>query len=207
MVVIGEYPITATQTTQKQLLSRVSTQSVVSYDEVIKTEQKRMIENCAVSDIDFEFVLDSSGSIGSHDWKVAVDSIAKYWIRDTIKPNGSPQCGNHIAIRRYSSDHFYDLDFNPTNDWMKNGFTDYTSYVFDIFENLPFQGRGTDTAGALEKVRIEDIHKARAGTKYVMVFTDGASQNFHDTVEQAQLLHPLVSDVFAYGIGSGRDPM
>ena len=64
-------------------------------------------------------------------------------------------------------------------------------------------GGGTDTAGALEKVRTEDIFKTRNETTYVMVFTDGASNSFNDTVDQAEQLHPVVDEVFGFGIGYG----
>ena len=38
-----------------------------------------------------------------------------------------------------------------------------------------------------------------------MVFTDGSSNNYASTVQESKLLHPLVDEVFAFGIGSGID--
>ena len=72
-----------------------------------------------------------------------------------------------------------------------------------VFTNLAHIDEGTDTAGALERVRTEDIIKTRNETTYIMVFTDGHSNSFNDTVDQAELLKPLVDEVFAFGIGSG----
>ena len=205
MVIMGEYPISASFDDQKALLSSVSDQTIVSFDEVIKNEQKRMADSCSMTDIDFEFVLDSSGSIGSDNWESSMDSIAKYWIRNTLKPSNGQKCGNHVAIRRYSSSHSFNLDFTPTSDWVTNGFTNYTEYVANFFENLAYTGGNTDTGGALMRVRTEDIQKTRNGITNIMVFTDGVSTNPAYTIEQAKLLHPRVNGVFAYGIGSGKD--
>ena len=167
-------------------------------------ENNDMINTCALSDIDFEFVLDSSGSIGPQDWAITTELIAKHWI-PLMQPNHSPECGNHIAIRAYSSGHYYDLDFNAPSDWSSNGFTNYTEYVANVLKNLPYRSGLTDTAGALQRVRTEDIPKTRGGTTKIMVFTDGVSNSFENTKVQAELLHPLVDDVFAFGIGQGKD--
>ena len=206
--VIGAYPVTATLAQQNQLLSNISKQIVTAFELIIELEQKRMRDMCSLADIDFEFVLDSSGSIGSKNWGITTDLIAQHWIRETIQPSGSAQCGNHVAIRRYSGSdswsegHFYDLDFTPTDEWINaDGISNYTDYVANVFTNLDHISSVTDTAGALERVRTEDITKTRNGTTYIMVFTDGESNSFNDTVYQAELLHTLVDEVFAFGIG------
>ena len=125
---IGEYPVTASLAGQEYLLSNITDHIVTPFERTIELEQKRMRDTCSVADIDFEFVLDSSTSINYYNWKVTTDLIAQHWIREIIQPSGSAQCGNHVAIRRYSSlnSHLYDLDFTPTNDWFSNGFTNYT---------------------------------------------------------------------------------
>ena len=201
--VIGEYPVTASLDQQSKLLSIISVQIVFTFERTIQLEQKRMKNTCSLADIDFEFVLDSSGSIGGYNWRITTDLIAQHWIRETIQPSDSAQCGNHVAIRRFSSLHFYDLDFTPINQWILNGFTNYTDYVANVFTNLDHIGGGTFTGEALERVRTEDIIKTRNGTTYIMVFTDGESSSFYDTADQAELLHPLVDEVFAFGIGDG----
>ena len=137
---IGEYPVTASLSRQEDLLSSISVHIVTPFDRTIELEQQRMKDTCSLADIDFEFVLDSSGSIGNYNWRVTTDLIAQHWIIETIQPSGSAQCGNHVAIRRYSGigwgsygnsvdeSHVYDLGFTPTNDWISNGFTNYTDY-------------------------------------------------------------------------------
>ena len=40
-------------------------------------------------------------------------NIAQFWINDIIRPNGAPECGNHVAARWYSSSSARFLDFTP----------------------------------------------------------------------------------------------
>ena len=44
-------------------------------------EIKRIQKECNLADIDFEFVIDSSGSVGPEDWQITMDYIAQYWIQ------------------------------------------------------------------------------------------------------------------------------
>ena len=81
-----------------------------------------------------------------------------------------------------------------------------TKYVADIFKTLQWLGSGTDTGGALERVRTEDLELTRGNTTIVMVFTDGVSNGLSDPLSEAKLLKPLVNEIYAFGIGSGRDP-
>ena len=42
-----------------------------------------------------------SDMVGHHLEKT-MELITKYWIDGAIRPNGSPECGNHVAARSYS---------------------------------------------------------------------------------------------------------
>ena len=44
-------------------------------------EIERVQNECSLVDIDFEFVIDSSQSIGSANWQTTMDYIAQYWIQ------------------------------------------------------------------------------------------------------------------------------
>ena len=44
-------------------------------------EIKRVQNECNLADIDFEFVIDSSGSVGPTNWQITMDYIAQYWIQ------------------------------------------------------------------------------------------------------------------------------
>ena len=48
-------------------------------------EIERVQNECSLADIDFEFVIDSSSSVGSRNWQITMDNIAKYWIQGTVK--------------------------------------------------------------------------------------------------------------------------
>ena len=124
-------------------------------------------------------------------------------IKDAIQPNGSPEFGNHVAARQYSSSssHFYWHDFTPPPPSDYSDYFNYTDYVADVFRTRDYRSGSTDTAGALMRVRTEDLEKTRGQRTFIMVFTDGRSSNAASTVEQAQLLKPLVDEVFAFGIG------
>ena len=126
-------------------------------------------------------------------------------LKEAIQPNGSPECGNHVAARQYSSSnrHFYWHDFTPLPPSSYSNFANYTDYVADVFKTRAYQSGTTDTAGALFRVRTEDLEKTRDQRTFIMVFTDGRSNNAAETVIQAQLLHPLVDEVYAFGIGGG----
>ena len=61
---------------------------------------------------------------------------------------------------------------------------------------------GTDTAGAIRRVRVLDLPKTRGERTFIMIFTDGQS-DLNQVKEQSKLLHPLVDEVYAFGIGEG----
>ena len=44
-------------------------------------EIERVQNECSLADIDFEFVIDSSDSVGQKDWQITMDYIAQYWIK------------------------------------------------------------------------------------------------------------------------------
>ena len=57
----GFYPVNPDFEAQKSLLEGLSTQILVDFEVVLEREQKRNMDECALADIDFEFVIDSSG--------------------------------------------------------------------------------------------------------------------------------------------------
>ena len=57
----GHYPVSADFEEQKRLIEGLTDQIVVDFDVALEIEQKEGQDICAWADIDFEFVLDSSG--------------------------------------------------------------------------------------------------------------------------------------------------
>ena len=91
-----------------------------------------------------------SGSVGSDNWATTMQLIAKYWINGAIRPNGSPECGNHVAARSYSTNSVRFLDFTPPDSYQSS----YSDYVSSVFLKEPFMGGiypHTYTADALER--------------------------------------------------------
>ena len=203
----GNYPVPIEFHEQEIILNQISDQIIMSWDETLKVEEMQMIVKCELADIDFEFVVDASGSIGQDNWDLSMDQIAEYWIRRAIQPNGSPACGNHIAARRFSSnDDFHQVrfhEFSPPDPSIYKNYPNYTEYVASVFENEQYTEGKTYTAEALRRVRVEDIPTARNGKKYVMVFTDGQSTDSSNLNSEATKLHAAVDEVYAFGIGDG----
>ena len=187
---------------QQKILDQISDHVVVSWDECMSEELEIAQSECTQSDIDFDFVVDSSGSVGLSNWQLTMQMIGTKWIKELIIPNGSKTCGNHVAGRWFSTNtqRFHNFEPPPKEKYAPQSYADY---VGDIFINYPYYDGGTDTAKALKMVRIEDIPTARNGLKYVMVFTDGGSNNNAQTVAEANNLHQVTSRTYAFGIGSG----
>ena len=57
----GLYPVSQNFKVQHSLIDSLTTHVLVEFDEVLKREEKRNIDECATADIDFEFIFDSSG--------------------------------------------------------------------------------------------------------------------------------------------------
>ena len=141
--------------------------------------------------------------------------ISKVWIQDAIKPKGSLQCGHHVAGRKFSdcdsTNQVLFYNFSPPRpsemlwkdlNWSQitsvfdfkawkvySSYGSYAKYVGNRFESEPFKTGGTCTHEALRRVRQYDLNGGRAGTdKFVMVFTDGASNEPSSTASEARAL-------------------
>ena len=203
----GFYPMPIEFDVQENILHQISGQIVMSWADTLKAEQIQMQAICQKADIDFEFVVDASGSVGASNWKLSMDQIAEYWIRGAIQPNGATECGNHVAARRFSSNSENTQvrwhDFTPPDPSVYSKFSNYSEYVANVFENEGFTGGGTYTAEALNRVRVIDVPTARSGKKYILVFTDGKSSDSSNLPSAATQLQAVVDQVFAFGIGDG----
>ena len=143
----------------------------------IAQESEEIQARCATQDIDFEFLLDASGSIGENNWERTKEIIAKYWIEDSIQPvynaNGR---GNHVAARRFSrptfnpvyskTDRFIDFQ-DSAFPFTGNYFSNYTNFVSSLMRNMPYsffdehtgpkRDGTTNTAQALSEIRRIDL--------------------------------------------------
>jgi len=202
--ILGYYPLPISSDEQEQILNEISDVIEMPWEETMKDELAQIQEECSQADIDYEFVIDSSGSVGAANWKLTMDLIAKHWIEESIRPSGSKMCGNHVAARWFSTDTSRFINFTPPPKDQYSAFENYTAYVAHQFSHEPFHAGGTATANALTKTRQEDIPLSRNIKTYVMVFTDGKSNDgIPALTAPAQQLQKAVDEVFAFGITAG----
>ena len=169
-----------------------------------KTEKEKVDTQarCATQNIDFEFVLDSSGSIGTHNWDTTVDMISRAWM-DAIQPVFR-RFGNHVAARWFSTNTDLFLGFQDFRYYSKEySHFNYSEFVSLVIKEQSYYGGGTDTAQALTEVYESDLPTSRLlGTNQtiVLLFTDGKSNDYDETVSAADTLKN-VSTIFTIGIG------
>ena len=83
---IEQYPCPNTIDEQENLLTEVQEtweepQIEMEWTEVLILEEEKIENMCSISDIDYEFVIDSSSSVGSSNWQITMNQIADYWIK------------------------------------------------------------------------------------------------------------------------------
>ena len=83
-----------------------------------KVEEKYFESKCRKSIIDFEFLLDSSGSIQESNWDTTVQAIGHNWIDSPLLADN---CGNRVAGRRFSNERDeYQVKFHAFADGNEN---------------------------------------------------------------------------------------
>jgi len=202
LVINGYYPVPLDSKKQENILNQISKLVQQEWHIVMQDEFNGIIAICAQSDLDYAFVVDSSGSVGADNWATTMSMIGNEWVKKALKPLGAQQCGNHVAGRWFSSstERFHDFAPPSKETYAPQSYADWTG---DKFIQCPYNSGGTDTALALQQTRIEDIPTSRGPETIVMVFTDGQSNNFQQTADEAKKLHEVVGKVYAFGIGSG----
>ena len=200
LFVRNHYPLPLDFDQQETILNSITDQIQMKWQEVLDKELETLQKDCLQSDIDFEFVIDSSGSVGFYNWATTMQMIGQNWIKEVVVPNGSKTCGNHVAGRWFSRETQRFYDFEPPPPVVYTPKT-YADFVGDTFIHYPYNTGTTNTAKALKQTRIHDMPMARNGLKYVMVFTDGVSNNNAETVKESDLLHEVANRTYALGIG------
>ncbi len=144
--------------------------------------------------MDLYFVLDSSGSVGFNNFQ-----LMKNFVYDTVNGFDIGPEDTRVGVISYSGDarfHFYlnTYDFKPS--------------LLSAVNDISYTGGGTDTAEALNLLRISGYtfsHGARplsqAIPRVAVVVTDGHS-SYTATVTAAGYVHAAGIQVFAVGVGS-----
>jgi len=183
-----------------------SVQKLDSFQAFLKVADEYFENKCRKSIIDFEFLLDSSGSIQEENWDTTVRAIGNRWIDSPLLADN---CGNRVAGRRFSNERDeYQVKFHDFADYsaMLNDTTfDRGQFVGYKFSNEKYADGETAIVTALRKIIEEDIPKMRPDAdKKLLIFTDGRSSQ-PKLKEVITEIHQKLDAVYVFGIGSKID--
>lgn len=144
---------------------------------------------------DIVFVLDSSDSEGPENFQTEVDFVYNFAAQFSIGTNNV-----QFSVVTFSSDvrnNFYFSDYSSRHDVLNA-----------IRNNVTYIGQGTNTSAALEFVRTNSLLPANGArndsAKFVIVITDGRSDEPISTEREAKLLHSM-ANVISIGVGPSVD--
>ncbi len=136
--------------------------------------------------------MDASGSVGSTNFQ-----IMKTFVYDIANSYEIGLENVRIGVMSYSSSHTFHFHLNT-----------YTSksLVLSAITNLPYSGGGTNTAGALDAVRVTGFTSGNGARptnqgvpRIAIVITDGVSNSYSATVSSAMAMHN--AGIIGFGIG------
>lgn len=143
---------------------------------------------------DVVFVLDASGSVGSSNFKHAIDFIKAIVNQLDIGPTKA-----QVSMVTFSS--------HTNVNWFLNKYSTKPALLHAINNNISYSGGTTHTNQALSAVEnyvLVPTHGDRPMAKnVVIVITDGQSNDKVSTIKEAQKLHAISDDVISIAIGSG----
>ena len=152
---------------------------------------------CSVNGLDLFFVLDESGSVGYSNYQLMKTFAYNIANSFTIGPDDV-----QIGLLSYSSGHSFRFYLNTHST---------KSAVLTAINNIPYNSGGTNTAGALNALRLNGFTSsvgARPSSQGIprvaIVVTDGYSNSFSQTVAAANALHTAGIIGFAIGISGAN---
>ncbi|XP_067680567.1 collagen alpha-4(VI) chain-like [Haliotis asinina] len=161
--------------------------------EIRQTTCKAPQTSCKSDPADIVFLLDSSSSEGSANFKKQLTFVSNFVDGFDIGTD-SVQIGV-VTFSTSVQNRFFLDDYNNK------------AALKAAISSISYTGGITDTGDGLEFIRTSSLsaaHGARANARQVViVMTDGQSQNTAATKNQAKLLHDKGVKVMAVGIGSG----
>ena len=150
---------------------------------------------CSASGIDIYFVLDESGSVGSTNYQQM-----KQFAYNTVDEFDIGPEDTQVGLISYSS--------SATARFYLNTYHNKASLLSAI-NGLPYNSGGTNTAAAIDLLRLQGFTSANGGRptseavpRVAVVITDGYSNSFTATVTAAQSAHNDEITIFAVGVGS-----
>ena len=151
--------------------------------------------DCSIAGIDLMFVLDSSGSIGTSNFRVIRNFVNTFVNTLEIGPTRS-----QVGVIVFSSNAY--IQFNLSSYSNRNSLT-------VAVNNIQYVGGGTNTADALTLLARQGFVGARpideGVPRVAIVVTDGMSNNATATIIAAELLRQDKSiTTYAVGIGGAN---
>lgn len=143
---------------------------------------------CTV-DTDLVFLLDESGSIGLPNFQQVKSFV--YNFTSDLLPN-TTRSGSRVGIITFSSgvtEHIA-LDSSVGR-----------SELLQQISQLPYQGRGTNTAAELEVIREQSWRNEVSVIRLVIVVTDGQSNSPSQTKHAAHIVYNNIPFIAVYAIG------
>ena len=148
--------------------------------------------------MDLYFVMDESGSVGFSNFQIMKNFVYSIAESFEIGPDDV-----QIGVLTYSNSHTFHFVLNT---YM------IKSQVLSAIQSLSYSGGGTNTAGALDAIRLQAFtvsngaHPSAFGIPRVaVVITVGHSNDFDATVASANLLHDAGVITFALGIAGANE--
>ncbi|XP_061195846.1 matrilin-2-like [Saccostrea echinata] len=154
-----------------------------------QVRRKRRSAGMKCAPVDLMFVMDESGSVGFANYKKMLR-----FVRDLLRNFKIGPSDMRVAMIKFG---FYaDLVFN---------FYNYVTFL-DIRHTLQnmesnYAGGGTDTAAGLRQAQIITRYSRPNAAKAAIVLTDGHSNNWKATIDEAGSLQRTDTKVFCVGIG------
>ncbi|XP_045162007.2 collagen alpha-1(XII) chain-like [Mercenaria mercenaria] len=142
---------------------------------------------------DIVFVLDDSGSVGSTNFRHALDFVKEIVRQLDIGPTKA-----QVAMLTFST--------RTEISWYLNRYSTKQDLLAAV-GSASYHGGVTHTNAALKVVREQVLTYAHGDRQMaknvVIVLTDGQSNDKLDTIKEAQTLHSVSDDVISIAIGSG----
>jgi collagen type VI alpha len=139
------------------------------------------------------FLLDSSASVGSSNFRKQLDFVKKFANTFDIGPQNV-----QIGVETFAT--------TPHHQFFMNKYPS-KSTLLNAIDHVPYQSGSTHTDLAIKYVMDHDFKPAAGDRDHVVniliVMTDGQSNNRQATITQSNKLHGMNIKTFAIGIGSG----
>ena len=141
--------------------------------------------------------MDTSGSVGSYNF-----GLTRQFVYNVANSFDVSSDTVRVGVMSFGSYNYYDFFLNSYST---------KSNVLSAINNIPYRGGGTNTAGALNGVRLyglTETYGARPSSQGIprvaVVITDGYSNSYSSTVTAANALHNAGIIAFAIGIAGAN---